>query len=226
MKSLNACSLLLTFLLTTTAFGFSYEEKWKRYPRPDEILSALADSFPLALEGSLATDCIALSAENRGFLGDSKPVDGKPEVKAPNLSFVQWVSKCAAQYVSEDVRKRYELLGTGTKPDIFEFYTGHAPGLSSLDQWSEVTGELQLQIIKQTVTQILGPPRFVTAKTGQESSVFYAKIRETLNRAQTNSTFYSSIPSALRSGSTFNVLTGIRIIAYSTFMHIDYVLMN
>ncbi|MBX9768863.1 MAG: hypothetical protein K2X47_16440, partial [Bdellovibrionales bacterium] len=76
------------------------------YPRPDEILMLFQDRFPLGSEKTTgnSNQCRALTEENRGFLGDNRPGDGKPLVAEPNLHFVKWYTGCLAVAVGNELQ--------------------------------------------------------------------------------------------------------------------------
>lgn len=177
-------ALFLTFGLLC---GFSFNERWARYPRPDEILLLFQDRFPLGFErgaaGAAAQQCNKLTSENRSFLGDNRPDDGKPMVNEPNLHFVKWYAACLAEVVAQEVtalNTLQKLSAPGTmdpallawipvpetrelQEEFLRFLQRSNTG-TFLTPLSTMSKDFKEYIVAKTVVRLIGPDVLIDEK--------------------------------------------------------------
>jgi hypothetical protein len=206
----------------------SFRENWKRYPRPDELINVLKDTFPLALStsGLVPMTCYLLSEENRSLLGDNKPSEGSPVVSQPNFSFVNWYSSCLATYISAEFGKREATTDEsgvlGVKPWV------NADALTKNDEaramwysaWKNLTTVQKLSLISGVVEKMIGPAELI------ETSDSPNLVRDTLDAMEEfmiNGSARDGLPLAIRPLLIDSANTGtmLKLAIYIVGMHVD-----
>ena len=181
-------SLFLGFVCLT---GFSFNEKWARYPRPDEILMIFQDRFADGFANSVSVreveTCRQLTQENRSFLGDNRSADGKPIVSEPNLHFAKWYTGCLADAVGNEVAflirnqvrakegtLELKILEWVPLPDdpILKQEMIHSLVLNTSSPAKQgpthsippLSSELRLHVVKHVLARLIGPDRVLNEK--------------------------------------------------------------
>lgn len=187
---------LALLLAASCTVGFSFNENWSRYPRPDEILLIFQDRFPLGFNPKSNQVCVHLLFNNRSFLGDNRATDGKPLVSQPNVHFVKWYVGCVASAAAAEVailkKKQDSIQIPGSVvPEILDWIPAPADSnlksefLQSLSNTEPLSSGLKEHVVTSVVARLIGPDVVLNEKAPLfNASLVRARILANLERIE------------------------------------------
>lgn len=174
----------------------AFVEEWQRYPTPHSLLQKLKSDYPHVNQTLLTEKCRTLNAENRGFLGESDVVTGRPSVDRPSGTFMNWYLNCLAEYARQDLTFGILQRKSFHQQTDLDFYypksavefclRQHSKGLlnSSPDvafllldacSWKEFPPEVKLGLAVDLIESLVGPEDVVIDLNLARSSVELAQ---------------------------------------------------
>src|SRR5436190_15825308 len=99
----------LVMILWALGAKASFLENWIRYPPSLGVISLLRQHFPAARENYQAFECFKITQDNRGFLGASSPIDGKPMNQEPAVAFQLWYLNCLGKLGNDEASVMQQL---------------------------------------------------------------------------------------------------------------------
>ena len=97
--------LSLIFIASTLVFSIDeargFDQKFTRFLSGHDLFRTFAQVFP-GSKGRVPEECQQLTSTNRGSLGDSLPITGKPLNSTLPPSFFGWLIPCLSAHIDQD----------------------------------------------------------------------------------------------------------------------------
>jgi hypothetical protein len=204
----------------------SFIESWMRYPPPHGIAFLIKQQFPNSQNYNF---CTKITKGNKGLLGVSSTLDGKPASANPSVSFQLWYLDCLKNFANIEftviLQKTYQPSTSMTAFQDSSRYYGQFAGAKALELesgkitdaektalpanvpwftrvlWSDVTPTDKATIVSSVIRAHLGP----------ESSYQYLGVGR--SERQLTSLLLKAVDAALTDASELNIafLKGLEI---------------
>lgn len=214
-------------------YNTAFEENFLRYPSPDVIINQLKDSFPLSIYLDYEVqECMSLTPNNRGVLGDNNPVTGKPLTESPNAGFVVWYTNCLSKLLYRErsslsvaiSSNSLEQVGLYFKPYVLEQCLKDKNLAGSLDQlpncnWLDLSEEVRLNRVSEMIIDLIGPDGVlrdlgIAGSTEELAQIVLAEIEWYIENPDGRYNFME-VPNA---GGSMSVLNALQISKFLILM--------
>jgi hypothetical protein len=167
MKILKVVVALI--FLSSSVHGFSFRESGLRTSPSNDIFRRLKQHFSV-IPSQTVPGCVNVDEDNKAFLGEITPADGKPIFENVSPAFINWYSMCINSYYlftlqnPEIIKNNYSIFLSSKGVDLIakSFFVNQdlVTGITPFYQtrlWSELSPTIQKVIQLHLIHSFIGP---------------------------------------------------------------------